>query len=44
MRPMATVSDIKTYDVGHFDIYRGEPFEAVVADQIEFLTRHLALS
>jgi len=27
--------------LGHFDIYRGEPFERAVADQIEFLTRHL---
>lgn len=35
--------EIKTYDVGHFDIYRGEPFEAVVSDQIAFLTRHLEL-
>jgi fermentation-respiration switch protein FrsA (DUF1100 family) len=34
--------EIKTYDVGHFDFYLGEPFEALVRDQIEFLTRHLA--
>jgi len=33
--------EIKQYDYGHFDIYLGEPFEAVVADQVEFLTRHL---
>ena len=33
--------EIKTYDAGHFDIYLGEAFEAVVADQTEFLTRHL---
>jgi dienelactone hydrolase len=33
--------EIKRYDAGHFDIYLGEPFEAVVADQTEFLTRHL---
>ena len=37
----APKGEIKTYNVGHFDIYRGEPFEAVVADQLEFLTRHL---
>jgi dienelactone hydrolase len=37
----APKGEIKTYDVGHFDIYRGEPFEAVVADQLSFLTRHL---
>jgi pimeloyl-ACP methyl ester carboxylesterase len=33
--------EIKTYPTGHFDIYRGEQFEAVVADQIDFLQRHL---
>lgn len=27
--------------VGHFDIYRGEEFEGVVADQVGFLHRHL---
>jgi len=36
----APKGEIKTYDVGHFDIYRGEPFEAVVADQTAFLTHH----
>jgi pimeloyl-ACP methyl ester carboxylesterase len=29
------------YPVGHFDIYLGEPFERAVADQIDFLRRHL---
>ena len=33
--------EVKHYPVGHFDIYLGEPFERAVADQIEFLTRHL---
>lgn len=33
--------EIKQYDAGHFDIYLGEAFEAVVTDQVEFLTRHL---
>lgn len=37
----APKNEIKRYDAGHFDIYLGEPFEAVVADQTEFLTRHL---
>jgi len=36
--------EVKRYDAGHFDIYLGEPFEAVVADQVEFLTRHLQTS
>jgi uncharacterized protein len=34
--------EIKTYDAGHFAFYLGEPFEELVADQTEFLTRHLA--
>ena len=29
------------YDLGHFDIYLGEPFERAVTDQLEFLKRHL---
>jgi fermentation-respiration switch protein FrsA (DUF1100 family) len=30
------------YDLGHFDIYSGEGFEQVVADQVDFLIRHLS--
>ena len=37
----APKGEIKTYDAGHFDIYLGAPFEVVVADQTEFLVRHL---
>lgn len=33
--------EIKRYDAGHFDLYLGTPFEVIVADQTEFLTRHL---
>jgi hypothetical protein len=29
------------YPVGHFDIYLGEYFERVVADQLDFLTAHV---
>jgi hypothetical protein len=29
------------YPIGHFEIYTGEWFERAVADQTEFLTRHL---
>ena len=36
--------EIKQYDAGHFDIYLGEPFETVVADQSEFLARHLGVA
>jgi pimeloyl-ACP methyl ester carboxylesterase len=28
------------YDLGHFDIYVGAPFERAVSDQIAFLSRH----
>jgi fermentation-respiration switch protein FrsA (DUF1100 family) len=34
-------AEIRRYPVGHFEIYVGEPFEQAVADQTEFLTRHL---
>lgn len=36
--------EIKRYPIGHFDIYRGEPFERAVADQTEFLVRHLTVA
>jgi fermentation-respiration switch protein FrsA (DUF1100 family) len=34
-------AEIKRYPIGHFDIYVGEAWEQAVADQTEFLTRHL---
>jgi pimeloyl-ACP methyl ester carboxylesterase len=38
----APLGEMRTYPgVGHFDIYDGAEHEAVVADQIEFLRRHL---
>jgi fermentation-respiration switch protein FrsA (DUF1100 family) len=37
----ARSAEIKRYPVGHFDIYVGEPFEQAVADQVDFLRRHL---
>jgi fermentation-respiration switch protein FrsA (DUF1100 family) len=33
--------ELVEYDLGHFDVYVGEPFERVVTDQLEFLGRHL---
>ncbi len=33
--------EVKTYPVGHFDIYVGDAFERAVGDQIAFLDRHL---
>lgn len=35
----APLGEIRTYQAGHFEIYLGETFERVVADQLEFLTR-----
>lgn len=38
----APLGELRTYPgVNHFDIYDGAPFEAVVADEIAFLRRHL---
>ena len=37
----APLAEIKRYPYGHFDIYVGDPFEQVVADQVGFLQRHL---
>ena len=34
--------EVRTYPGGHFDIYVGEIFEQAVADQVAFLTGHLA--
>jgi fermentation-respiration switch protein FrsA (DUF1100 family) len=34
-------AEVKRYPVGHFDIYKGDAFELAVADQLEFLQRHL---
>jgi len=34
-------AELKSYPVGHFDIYIGEPFETASADQVAFLTRVL---
>jgi fermentation-respiration switch protein FrsA (DUF1100 family) len=34
-------AEVRTYPIGHFDVYRGAPFERSVADQLYFLSRHL---
>jgi len=36
--------EIHRYPVGHFDIYIGEDFERVVADQLVFLTTHVPVA
>jgi dienelactone hydrolase len=33
--------DVRLYDAGHFDFYLGEAFNQLVAEQTEFLVRHL---
>jgi len=35
-------AEVRTYPVGHFDVYRGAAFERSVADELLFLSRHLA--
>jgi dienelactone hydrolase len=40
----APKGEVCLYDAGHFDIYVGEAFENVVADQIAFLRRHVPAS
>jgi hypothetical protein len=32
---------VRHYPLGHFDVYRDGGFEQVVADEVDFLTRHL---
>jgi pimeloyl-ACP methyl ester carboxylesterase len=34
-------AEVRTYPIGHFEAFLGEPFERAVADQLHFLTRHL---
>jgi fermentation-respiration switch protein FrsA (DUF1100 family) len=34
-------AEVRTYPIGHFDIYTGEPFERAIADQLHFLRRHI---
>jgi pimeloyl-ACP methyl ester carboxylesterase len=42
MASAAPRGELKTYpDLDHFDVYTGEGFERVVADQLEFLRRHV---
>jgi dienelactone hydrolase len=36
--------ELVRYPVGHFDVYLGEPFERAIADQLEFLGRHVPVA
>jgi uncharacterized protein len=35
-------AEVRTYPIGHFDIYTGPPFEQAIADQLHFLARHVS--
>jgi dienelactone hydrolase len=39
----ASRAEVKSYACGHFDVYMPPHWEQVVSDQVDFLTRHLAL-
>lgn len=41
MAARAPRGELVRYPIGHFDIYLAEGFERAVADQVEFLSRHL---
>jgi hypothetical protein len=34
-------ADVKSYPIGHFDIYTGDHFERAVNDQLDFFSKHL---
>ncbi len=40
-RTRGAPGELVTYPISHFEIYRGEHFERAVADQLEFLARHV---
>lgn len=35
-------AEVRTYPIGHFDIYTGAAFERGLADELHFLSRHVA--
>jgi pimeloyl-ACP methyl ester carboxylesterase len=34
-------AEVRTYPIGHFDIYTGTAFERAITDQLHFLARHV---
>lgn len=38
---LGNLAEVQRYPIGHFDVYRGAPFERAIADQLAFLRRHL---
>jgi pimeloyl-ACP methyl ester carboxylesterase len=41
VRRLGWRAEVRRYPIGHFEPYQGAPFERSVADQVEFLRRHL---
>lgn len=37
----ARAADIRVHDAGHFDFYTGSAFRELVAEQTDFLVKHL---
>ncbi len=44
VRRLGPRGEVRRYDIGHFEPYFGAPFERSVADQVDFLQRHLAVA
>jgi len=40
-RELRRYADVKSYPIGHFDIYAGDNFERAVSDQLDFFRKHL---
>jgi hypothetical protein len=38
---LGTLAEARRYEIGHFEPYFGPHFERSVADQLDFLRRHL---
>ena len=40
---LETKATVKSYPIGHFDIYEGEHFENAMQEKLSFLKKHLNL-
>lgn len=38
---LGRLAEVRRYPIGHFDIYRGDSFEAAVREQVAFFSKHL---
>ncbi len=43
-RALGERAEVRSYPIGHFDIYIGAAFEQSIADQLDFFNRHLMAS